>query len=162
VYAHSRAWSTRLVATLLTNSAGQFSYPIKPGPSRTLTFEFPGAGTILDSLAHVNVNVRGRATLKLAHGLVARRRAVFEGSVLGGYIPRGGKLVQLRYRIPGVTGWAPFGPDIYTSRSGRWRTRVRIGAGARGYTYELDVLVPGQSDWPFRQTVSRTAKATVR
>jgi hypothetical protein len=162
VYAHSRAWSTQLVATVLTNSAGKFSYSIKPGPSRTLTFEFPGAGTILDSLAHVSLNVRGRAMLKLTHGLVARRRTVFEGRVLGGYIPSGGKLVQLRYRIPGVTGWAPFGPDIYTARSGRWRARVRIGAGARGYTYELDLLVPAQSDWPFRQTVSRTVRATVR
>jgi hypothetical protein len=162
VYAHSRAWSTRLIATLLTNSAGQFSYPIMPGPSRTLTFEFPGAGTVLDSLAPVDVNVNGRATLTLTGGLVASRRAVFEGRVLGGYIPTGGKLLQLRYRIPGVTGWAPFGPDIYAGRSGRWRAPVGIVAGARDYTYELDVLVPAQSDWPFGQTVSRTVKVTVR
>ncbi len=162
VYADSRASSTRLVATLRTNAAGQFSYAIPPGPSRALTFEFPGSGTTLDSLAQVDVIVSGRVTLKLARGLVARHKAVFEGRVLGGYIPRGGKLVQLRYRIPGVTGWAPFGPDIYTGPSGGWRARVRIGAGARDYTYELDVFVPAQSEWPFRQTVSRTVKATVR
>jgi hypothetical protein len=163
VYAHSRGWSSRLVTTLLTNSAGQFSYRVLPGrPSRRLTLEFPGAGTILDSLAHVDVDVGGRAALKLKGGLVAGHRAVFAGRVMGGYIPHGGKLVQLRYRIPGVTSWAPFGSDIYTGRDGRWRARVRIGAGARGYTYQLDVLVPRQSDWPYRRAVSRQISAKVR
>jgi hypothetical protein len=162
VYAHSRGWSSRLVTTLLTNSSGQFSYRVMPGPSRRLTFEFPGAGTVLDSLAHVNVHVGGRATLELTGGLAAGRRALFEGRVLGGYIPAGGKLVQLRYRIPGVTSWAPFGPDIYTHRDGRWRARVRIGPGARGYTYQLDVMVPKQSDWPYGRAVSRALSARVR
>jgi hypothetical protein len=163
VYAHSRGWSSRLVTTLMTTSAGHFSYRVLPGrPSRRLTFEFPGAGTILDSLAYVRVDVGGRAGLKLKSRLVAGRRALFEGRVKGGYIPHGGKIVQLRYRIPGVTSWAPFGPDVYTGRDGRWRARVRIGAGARGYTYQLDALVPKQSDWPYRRAVSRTVTASVR
>jgi hypothetical protein len=162
IYAHSRGWGTRLVATTLTNSAGAFLYLIPSGPSRTLTFVFPGAGTVLASLRQVNVNVGGRATLKLIGGLRAGRRALFEGRVLGGYIPEGAKLVQLRYRVPGATGWAPFGPDIYAGRNGRWRARVRIGAGAAGYTYQLDAYVPKQGDWPYRRAISRTVTATVR
>jgi hypothetical protein len=162
IYAHSRGWGTRLVATVLTNSAGGFGYFIPSGPSRTLTFVFPGAGTVLASLKQVNVNVGGRATLKLVGGLTAGHKALFRGRVLGGYIPAGGKLVQLRYRIPGATGWAPFGPDIYVGRNGRWRARVHIGSGAFGYTYQIDAFVPRQGGWPYRSTVSRSVKATVR
>jgi hypothetical protein len=149
--------------TVTTNAAGRFAYRVPPGPSRTLTFAFPGTSTLGSAAGTATVEVAGRGTLRLARGpLRAGRTAVFFGRVLGHYIPPGGKLVQLRYRLPGSRAWSPFGPDIYTSQNGDWRVRIRLGASARGYRYELEALLPAQADWPYGRAVSNTETRRIR
>ena len=149
--------------TVTTNAAGRFAYRVPPGPSRTLTFAFPGTSTLGSAAGTATVEVAGRGTLRLARGpLRAGRTAVFSGRVLGHYIPPGGKLVQLRYRLPGSHAWSPFGPDIYTSQNGDWRVRIRLGASARGYRYELEALLPAQADWPYGRAVSNTETRRIR
>ena len=77
------------------------------------------------------------------------------GRVLGGYIPVGGVLVQLQYRVRGVpVGWAPFDQAIHTNRRGRFSLEFPLNTAARGYTYLFNAVIEQQNGWPFLTTTT--------
>ncbi len=162
VIARPPGWPARRLATLTTNAHGRFSYRIPAGPSRTITFRYPGTAILHDSIGTVTVTSDTAGTLVIdASALKAGRTTLFAGRVLGGFIPAGGKIVQLQYRLPRAS-WSPFRDPIYTDRAGRWRLRVPIGIYAAGYTYRFRALLPAQAGWPYRRSVSTVQISTVR
>jgi hypothetical protein len=155
-------WRRHAAGTVTSNSHGEFRYTIPAGPSRTITFSFPGSPTLRASAGTTTVRVMGKARIKVGRRAQAGRRLGITGRVLGGYIPSGGVLVQLQYRISGVPdGWSPFHTPVRTDSQGRWSVTFPVPGRAAGYTYLFRAWVASQNAWPFSATISNASARTV-
>ncbi len=151
----SSGWDTEPVGAITTDSAGQFTYTVSAGASRTVTFSYAGTDVLRASRASAGVRVTGKGVIDVGRSVVAGSPLQISGRVYGGYIPVDGVLVQLQYRIEGVpVGWAPFARAVQTDRRGHWSIRFPVASGAQGYTYLFRGLVASQSGWPFLTTVT--------
>jgi hypothetical protein len=138
--------SWRALTGLRTRVDGRFTAFARIGPSRRLRLAAPGGAA-----AALTVRVRAPIT---AHPV----RGVLRGRLRGGYVPRGGALVELQVRTR--RGWATR-RVVRTFSTGRYSGRV----GARG---TFRARVPRQPGLPFAPGVSpprragRTASRTFR
>ena len=154
-------WPAIHVATLRTNSRGRFAYPLRSGPSRILTLEFPGDNELHDSSTSITIEVRGASIFRSsARSIKAGHRLVLYGRVLGGYIPPGGKIIQISYWT-GDSGWLPY-ETVYTQHSGRWRLPWRTDPRAAGLTYKFKVTLLRQADWPFLKATTSSIRVKYR
>ncbi|MGH2856665.1 MAG: hypothetical protein ACRDMJ_04185, partial [Solirubrobacteraceae bacterium] len=162
VTANMPGWPARTLATVTTDSTGRFTCTLS-GSSETVSFAYEGTRTLRYSAGQTILRVVGEARIAVAHQALAGRSLRVSGRVYGGFIPSGGALVQLQYRVRGVpVGWAPFHTLIHTDPRGRFTTSFPVSAGARGYTYLLRAVVDQQSDWPFETTTSNVIARRVR
>jgi hypothetical protein len=123
VHEQAPGWTSQRAGTVNTDLQGRFTYRISPGPSRTITFSFPGTGTLRGTAATMIVVVAGKATLTASRTARAGRPLRLSGRLLGGYIPTDGTLIQLQYRVTGYPeGWAPFDVLVHTRPNGHWST----------------------------------------
>jgi len=143
-------WSAQPAGTVSSDLQGGFSYPIAAGPSRTITFSFPGTDTLRAAAASTSVSVSAKATIKAAKNVPAGEPLRLSGRVLGGFIPRDGTLIQLQYRFAGLpVGWEPFGALVRTRRNGVWVKTVMIHHDAAGLTYLIRGRISAQNGWPY-------------
>jgi hypothetical protein len=157
------ATGTRQDGYATTNADGYWSWNIPPGPTRALTFLYQGTAVYRTSSAVASVRVAGHQLLHIPSQLVAGRSMRVTGQVQGGWIPPGGVLVQLWYRVKGqLGGWSPFGRVIHTTRRGWWQIKLPISPRARGYTYEFRAISVQQALWPYLGAVSPTLTRLVR
>jgi hypothetical protein len=155
VLGRAHGWRSHPLGTTTTDSAGRFSYAIEGIATETVTFTYQGTNTLRQTIGRTTVRVVGRARLHVARRAIAGRTLRISGRVLGGYIPAGGVLVQLRYRVRGVPiGWAPFHQAIHTNRSGRFSVEFPLNKAARRYTYMFDAVIEQQNGWPFLTTTT--------
>jgi hypothetical protein len=155
-------WRRHRAGTLTSNGQGEFRYTIAPGPSRAISFTYPGSATMRASLGTTRVRVFGRSGIRVSGRAGAGGRLRISGRVLGGYIPSGGVLVQLQYLIVGLSpGWGSFHTPVRTDDQGRWSVTFPVAGGAAGHTYLLRALVERQGAWPFMTTHSRAIARTV-
>ncbi|MGH2890144.1 MAG: hypothetical protein ACRDNJ_11000, partial [Solirubrobacteraceae bacterium] len=155
-------WPARRLGTVTTDSRGRFTYTLS-GSSETVTFSYGGTATLRYSAGQTVLRVLGKARIRVAHNATAGHALHVSGRVYGGFIPSGGVLVQLQYRVRGVpVGWAPFHALIHTGPHGRFTTRFPVSAGARGYRYLLRAVIEQQSGWPFLTTTSNVVARYVR
>jgi hypothetical protein len=151
VTAHAPGWRTDHLGTITTNDRGQFRYTIPAGPSRAITFSFAGTPTLRASIGMTTVRVVGKAKIEASRHPRAGGPMRVTGRVLGGYIPSGGLLVQLQYRIAGLSlSWAPFHAPVLTDHRGRWSVTFPIPHTASGCTYIFRALIAQQGKWPFQ------------
>jgi hypothetical protein len=141
-HALSRRGAWRPLTGVRTLADGRFSFSVPAGPSRLLRV---GTAPLL------SVRVRAPVTLQ-------RSGARLRGRLRGGYVPRGGALVELQTRVG--RRWVTR-RVVRTYRSGRFATRLRSAAPVRA-------AVPVQPGLPFAAGVSpprtggRTAPRTSR
>ena len=84
-------------SAVMTDANGRFSYRVPPGPSRTLYFGIRGANDpAYQCSAGLPVSVRARVTLSATRSVRAGRSVRLRGRLRGGYVPAGGKLVELQ------------------------------------------------------------------
>jgi hypothetical protein len=146
----SPGWGAQPAGTVSSDLQGGFSYPIVAGPSRTITFSFPGTTTLRAAAASTTVNVSGKATIMARKTVRAGRRLRLSGRLLGGFIPREGTLIQLQYRFAGLpVGWEPFGALVRTNLNGEWVKTVMIHSDAAGLTYLIRGRISAQNGWPY-------------
>jgi hypothetical protein len=156
-------WAPHRQRAVTTGADGRFTYTLTPGPSRTLTFAFPGNATLRPSSASTIIQVAGSARIQLEHQALAGHTLRITGQVLGGYIPTGGVLVQLQYRVRGVpVGWAPFHRAIHTDSHGRFALQFPLSRAARGYTYMFNAVIEQQNGWPYLTTTTNAVARNVR
>ncbi|MGH2916454.1 MAG: Ig-like domain repeat protein, partial [Solirubrobacteraceae bacterium] len=149
-------WSGGGAGLAETDSQGRFEIVLGVGPSRTVTFAYPGTDILRSTNATTGLLVVGRSTIEVGNSVRAGHRLQISGRLAGGSIPPGGVLVQLWYRVRGVpSGFAPFEHAIATNRRGRWSITFPVSRGARGYTYLFKAVVSRQADWPFLATTTR-------
>lgn len=155
VTAQAPDWTPQRVGVVRTDSRGRFTYRIKPGPSRTLTFSFPGSSTLRGASASTSVRVEGRGTISASKVARAGHKLRLSGRVLGGFIPPRGVLIQLQYRVAGYPeGWAPFDVLVRTLRDGIWSTYVTLPPNAANFTYKIRAVVSAQNGWPWTGAVT--------
>jgi hypothetical protein len=99
--------------------------------------------------------VDGRATITASPVARAVQQLRLSGRVLGGYIPPGGTLIQLQYRVAGYPeGWAPFDVLVRSRRNGFWGTSVTPPRSAAHFTYLIRAIIAGQNGWPWAGAVT--------
>ena len=155
VTATASGWPARTLGQTTTDANGKFSYTAAAVVSEVLTFSYQGTDTLRTTVGQAALRVLGRARIQVARRAVAGHVLRITGRVLGGYIPAGGVLVQLQYRVRGVpVGWAPFDQAIHTGRKGRFSVEFPLNTGARGYTYLFNAAIQKQNGWPFLTTTT--------
>jgi hypothetical protein len=136
---------------------GGFTFPLPPGPSRTLraAFRAEPADPALACSATARVAVRAKATLRATPRRLRAGRVVrFRGRVRGA-LPAKGKLLDLQAFDGGR--WRKFGTARARS-DGRYRTRYRFTRGARPKVYRFRVRLPREAGFPYALGYSNTAK----
>jgi hypothetical protein len=98
--------------------------------------------------------------------IMARPRSVrngqttkFSGKLRGGFVPEGGKLVDLQAFFRGR--WRSFATPR-ADRRGKWRYRYRFGATRGLVTYRIRARIPHEAAYPFEAASSRVLKMQVR
>jgi hypothetical protein len=155
-------WSSQPAGYVKTDPRGRFDYRLPAGASRRITFTYGGTNVLRASNVVRSVRVMGRGAIAVGRKVVAGASLRIAGRVFGGYVPTGGVLVQLQYKISRIpVGWAPFAHAVQTDSRGRWSITFPVSPGARGYTYLFRALISEQSGWPFLTTTSNVVSRHV-
>jgi hypothetical protein len=152
----------RAVTKIKTNARGVFSTSLRSGPSRTIIVSYGGGPLLRPARTATAVRVTGRVSLAVPAVAIAGKLATLRGRVLGGYVPRGGLLVQLWYSAAGAQGgWEPFEQAVRASASGRWSLTFPVSSAAIGRNYAFKAVVAAQGNWPYAGAVSGSASLRV-
>ncbi|NLT05148.1 MAG: hypothetical protein GXY03_02440, partial [Solirubrobacterales bacterium] len=163
---------------LRTDAAGAVATVLTARRSATVRLRYAGDGRHRASEAAVELRVPAQATIaaggpavravrqlrrKAARGpwravAVAGRVVRFRGRVLGGAVPRAGKLVEVQAHFRGR--WRTISA-VRSDRRGRWSFRYRFGASPRTATYRMRARVPAEAGYPFAAGTSRPLRVTV-
>ncbi len=144
-----------------TDAAGQFRIRAPGGPSRTLRVAYRAYLGDPGYAAQTGVSQRVRARVELT----ARRRHVslrgtarFSGAVRGGYVPRGGKLIELQAFDAGR--WRTF-TTVRTNRKGRFSARYSFKHITFARTYRFRARSRYEPGYPFLLGVSGSVRVAV-
>ena len=108
----------------------------------------------------VTRRARARLTLKVTPRRVrGDRRVHFSGRLLGGSIPKGGKLLVVEGRRSWRAAWLKF-DVIRTGAQGRFRAGYRFAFLGPG-RWEIRVLAEAQAGYPFAAGVSNVVRVRV-
>lgn len=152
--------SRRALTTVTADRWGRIAYRAPSGPSRIVRFSYAGTNVLKPSVGRAIATVPARSSLRTNHRVLRNGRSVvFRGRVGGGYIPFGGKLVELQVLARGR--WRTFASKT-TNGAGRWRYRYRFTATPSTTTYRFRVRVRHEAGYPYALGFSRTVRVTVR
>jgi len=155
----------RVRAVRVSDDVGRVTAELPTGPSRRIRLvvadneqEIGAASRMLGIAVPARVTLRVNRT-SLRNGEAAR----FSGKLLGGFVPRSGRELELQGYNPLKGRWQPVRTQgLRTTRTGRWRTTYRftstIGATV---TYRFRVRVAPRPDHPFAEGFSRAVTVTV-
>jgi hypothetical protein len=147
-------------ATLVADALGRFAYPIGPGASRAIRFHYRGTALVKPTTSEVRVLVPARSSITVDRRRLSNGQKVrFRGALRGGYVPRGGKLIDLQAYYRG--GWRTFATPRTDAR-GRWGYRYRFGATRGIVRYRFRARVRAEAAYPFELGYSRVVRVTVR
>jgi hypothetical protein len=150
---------TRL-ATLRADALGRFAYRIGPGQSRTVRFRYAGTALVKPAAGDVKVLVPARSSIAVDRRKVLNGDEVaFSGALRGGYVPEGGKLIDLQAYYRG--GWRTFA-TARTDAAGRWAYRYRFGATRGVVRYRFRARIRREAAYPFELGYSKVVRVTVR
>ena len=152
------------VGAATTDAAGQLTYRVDPGPSRTLRLVYPGSDAIKASVGDINIRVPAHSSFHVDRGTAhLHQPVVFTGQVKGGPIPEGGVAVQLEgrdYR----TGWIPVSPagKLRTDRSGHWHYTfaAQRQSGPR-FTYPFRLAILADPRFPYLPSTTKPKLVTI-
>ena len=156
VYAKARFVSggSFLAATAMSGARGRFAVGLRAERSLVLRVTHPDAATRSLTLA-----VPARSTLRVNRGAVpAGGSVVFRGRLLGGAVPRLGKLLEMQAFFRG--SWRTFA-TTRTGRDGRWRVPYRFGPTSGPLSYRFRARVPFEYGYPFDTGTSRVTTVFV-
>ncbi len=136
---------------IVADAAGKFTYRVPAGPSRSLRFAYrAGTEPSFTCSKALTVAVRARSTLKASPRTIrSGQRVRFTGKLRGGYVPKGGKLIELQAYERGR--WRSI-TTLRTNSKGAFSYRYRFSFRARGHD------VPGPRPDPPRRLVPVRAR----
>jgi hypothetical protein len=146
------------VGTATTDSQGDFSYALGPGPNRQILFGYRNGS--FEVTRTLTVFSHARATLnveprKLRNG----QRVELTGSLPE---PRAaGRVVVLQANVPGSHRWITF-RKATTGERGFYKARYHFTSTTRHITYRFRAVVPHQAGYPWLQGISKPVSVSVR
>jgi hypothetical protein len=147
-----------------TDSNGDFSLRLSPGPSRDVVAYFPGTPTLTrstSSTVHQEIVSGVRLRASTATARVGGKPVVFSGAVAarGARGAVEGLPVELQFRYPGV-GWRGF-RTVEADGHGRFRYAYRFSDDdSRGIRFKFRAHVKGREGWPYEPGSSRPVTVT--
>jgi hypothetical protein len=150
----------RRVATVSSDRDGRFTYRIPRGGSRTLRFRWDGTGLIKPALTELKVLVPARTSIVPSRRFLRNGQSVvFDGRLVGGPVPDGGKLIDLQAFYRGR--WRTFATPR-TNGAGRWRFRYRFEATRGLVRYRFRARIRREAAYPYELGYSRVVAVSVR
>lgn len=151
------AFAGRAGAT--TDRNGRFRVRVRARTSATLRVAYTAYANDRTPAAKADVRLRVPARARLS----ARPRRVrnhgrvrFSGRLLGGSVPRGGKVVEIQAR-EGRRRWQVF-RTVRANRRGRFRTSYRFRNSPRAHAIRFRVRVRRDSTYPFELGYSKSVR----
>jgi hypothetical protein len=146
------------ISTTTTNANGFWTAKIPPGPSRLLQAAYagtpataPAGSTLVRTIVPARIRIR-TTTPRVAWG----QTATFSGRVYGGYIPRGGINVRLRYGYRNQS--TTYGVKTHVGPHGRFTTTFTFGPGDPrdriAFHFQFATLPGG--NYPYHTATSNT------
>ena len=134
---------------------------VPAGPSRALRFAYrSGPDPLFECSKALNVAVKARSTLKASPRTIrSGQRVRFSGRLKGGYVPKGGKLIELQAYERGR--WRSI-TTLRTNAKGAFSYRYRFSFRARGTTFPVRVRVRHDDSYPFALGTSSRVRVRVR
>lgn len=150
-----------LQSPLITNEDGKVRLVIDSGPSRTLRFVYDPKLKQSSEIAHdLRVTVVSRTSFATDRSNLRNGQTVrFLGRVLSRPVPAGGVVIDLQARVG--SRWQSF-RSVRTAADGKWRSSYRFTSTRGVQTYTFRAVVRGDTGFPYRPSVSRHVKVTVR
>ena len=149
---------------LTTDAEGRFSTRLPPGPSRTVTAEFPGTHR-LTRVAGRALRLRVRAGVHLRVSTTRARvggpPVVFSGRIARpeAALPAAGLPVELEFRLPGMA-WTEF-RTVQSDAAGHFRYPYSFSDDdSVGVRFLFRAFVPAAGGWPFAPATSRQLAVT--
>jgi len=161
--ANNAAHAFTPIATTTTNASGFWVARVPAGPSRLLEAQYGGtATTAAASSTLVRTIVPARIRILSAASRVAWGGTVtFRGRVYGGYIPRGGINIRLRYGYRSQS--TTYGVKTHVGPRGRFKTAFTFGPGDPRdhirFHFQFATLPGG--NYPFHTAKSNTVSVRV-
>jgi hypothetical protein len=154
---------SRSVGTVATRADGRFSYRLKRGASRRLSFAYKAY--TLDpapvSTATVTLGVRAGLRLELRPRSVRNGEKVgFRGRLLGGP-GRVGTRVSIDVIVPDARRRVPIG-NVRADAKGRFRFAYRFRRTLVKARYRFQARLVAQPGYPYRGATSRRVSVVVR
>ena len=146
--------------TKVTKADGSFSHRFRARPGMTIAVRYRAFAGDAGYSAEQGLTLRVRAgvTLRTARTVKRGKRLRFSGRLLGGPIPRGGKLVTLQSRVGRI--WEE-SRSVRTDRRGRFRASVPTNpVGGRG-TVRVRMRVRREASYPYSTGYSKTRRVTL-
>jgi hypothetical protein len=144
---------------IVAGADGTFTYRVPAGPSRSLRFAVQ-SGPGFSCSKPLAVAVKARSTLSASPRVIRPgRRVRFAGKLKGGYVPKGGKLIELQAHERGR--WRSI-TTLRTSSKGSFSYRYRFSSRAAGATFPVRVRIRRDASYPFALGTSRRVTVRVR
>jgi hypothetical protein len=152
------------LSTERTDAGGQFSASIPAGPSRAIRLDYHRTEVLDDSTsAPVDVKVVASSTIKALRSSARNGQTVkFTGKLLGGFIPAGGRELELDGFNPVKKKWMPVKTaGLRAKADGRWTASYRFTATTGRVTYQFRLRIADAPGYPFEEGYSKTVRVTV-
>lgn len=152
----------REIGTVRTQADGSWRYRARRGPSRLIRFAYRAFAGDREFAHQTELTLRVRAGARLSstpRTLRNGQRVTFRGRLLGGSIPKGGKLVEMQVRRG--ARWQTFA-TTRASTKGTFRYRYRFLRTPRTTRYTFRARVRSESAYPWSTGYSRATRVTVR
>ena len=158
----ARGRAARTVASARTRRDGSWAMVLRArfpsGRVRFLYVDGHGGGASARLTAKVRAGVRLRAA---RHVVAPYGRIVLAGRLLGGPVPRRGKVVELQARGRGEKRWITF-KTVRSDRRGRFRAAHRLRQGYRNVVYEFRAVSRFEAGYPYESGASAVERVAVR
>lgn len=159
----SNAWRT--VQTLTTDASGVVHATAPAGAtSRDLRFSYAGTQTLLTATSNtLSVAVPANSTINASRAKAHNGQSVtFSGRLLGGYVPAGGRELELDGYNPVKHKWVPVQTaGLRADAQGRWKASYKFTSTHGRVAYLFRLRVSGQAGYPFAAGYSRTVQVVV-
>lgn len=147
------------LTTVTTNSDGQWTATLPPGPSRIIEAWYGGSAATLPAVSQATVKVPATVRIHITPTIVPwGSHILITGRVLGGDIPPGSNILKLEFGDgprPHTIGTPNIAPNGTFSIPVTWST----GRGVVNYWFAVATL--SEADYPFTPGTSSRVRVTV-
>jgi hypothetical protein len=157
-----RGYGTSLgqTSTAGTGEDGSWSVTVPRGPSRVIwvAYRYSSEDREFTSTNDLEQRVRAALTLHATRHLRNGQSIKFRGQLLGGFLPRNGKIIELQVKVG--RKWQDF-RAVRTKSNGSFRASRRLMQTFGPTRYAFRAIARGENGYPFELGTSPTRNVAV-